>query len=1241
MNCSISPVNPFTKKDSTLFKQLLFKYADRQQALEKYGDYLNNNPDLFKGESEPDLSYFESLDKEAFVPASSDPIKEENSNPYVDIVMQQADQYSYNEDLKEYRNQNGRTPLRTTSVVQYFSGREPNLNVSDEEIATKDAEQKWNGFDKSEKLQIDNKYFTYDQYVDFTVKNMRLGVIKGNAIHSWLQYAASRDSKFEQKALEYEAQTVGLGMGGGAIDYSWARSYASVIFKNAGINLKPFGALQADVIKPEVIIGNDIINMSGTADMVIFHDDNTVSIVDWKTGAKFNNSTTDKLISFGLQSRLITDSPKNRAKLQIALYAFMLKLNNPDMQFKNLKVAHIPDSHTANRPFVDADVDVENFIPMIESLFKDKKFLELAGLSSDTYKKIKEASPRAFSIGDYQSATSSAYSDLAQKGAGPATASKIADINYLSNKKDLEGSLSREEQKILAKATQDLLDMENILGVKLPREIPADYEIGLITKLTGTYMDTNNPYLKMLKVLQDQRMDKAVQNYTKIERKFDMLLEDVIKEHPENKVGKTAGRYNFDSNPAFWDWAYNEIRDEEGNFSRTLISDEDVQLWDNLSNSQKALLKFVNDTQEKVFTDPNSHLNKVVYKENGEDYTVLDWYNLQTNNRKYGFQYKKGWFAKTTMTEAEVNRKNGGRLKLATLKEKAKIMLTDFVETNYEGINQYGIPLKYLGSSEVQKSGNYSTNLEQSFLVFMKQITLKEQLDDVYALAQGIKAIHVISENKNQNVLFKNTLEFIDDRVLADLVGRAHKDALFRVPFVTNKNGQKLDIYKLIAFMKKMVTFKIMGFQIFRGAKNGIFASMVNYRNGRVNWLGSKFDGIDGDEMSYTPGDLAKANALVSSYMAETIKGTHKNHKIWHLAKQSRYLTHDIIHKAESTYLTKKNASTMDAALSFYSIPEEWNSLSVMVAQMLHMKTKGGTSVFDNYEVVDGQLIWNGGVRGYTENAVGDKIPLRGLNSLEFGKMRRVYERLHGQYRQDEKSTAELYFLGNLMMMFARHVPTYFRNNFGEPMIDTYQGSYKKKGVVKTVNELGEEQEEDVYEWISEVNRGRYRLLWEWAMGARGNKEWNALERKGALEGGYQIFSSLIFATLAALFVGLVFDDDDEDSPQAKLLDSLVRDFSSPVNPIASLGIGGGGKGASNLVSGELGKMFGSFQTMAWSYAGYKTGILTEKQALTNQGMIKGQRAFMNMLPVIGTTTQLNQFMQNDGDRYIFENEEK
>src|SRR6185312_3744189 len=97
MNCSISPVNPFTNKDSTLFKELLYKYGDRQQALLKYGDYLNNNPELFKGENEPMLSHFESLEREVPVDIKEGPINEANSNPYIEAVEQQSLMYSYND----------------------------------------------------------------------------------------------------------------------------------------------------------------------------------------------------------------------------------------------------------------------------------------------------------------------------------------------------------------------------------------------------------------------------------------------------------------------------------------------------------------------------------------------------------------------------------------------------------------------------------------------------------------------------------------------------------------------------------------------------------------------------------------------------------------------------------------------------------------------------------------------------------------------------------------------------------------------------------------------------------------------------------------------------------------------------------------------------------------------------------------------------------------------------------------
>ncbi len=1232
LNCSIYPINPHTGKDSSLYKELLFKLGNRDVALLKYGEYYSANPQAFEGEFEPSLA---SLDP-TFIAPVIEPISSSsqiNENTNIAPIQTQSELINYNEDSREYQIADNPTPNRVTSIVQYFTGRELKKDFNEEDLATKEADRLWKNYPKEEKQTIEGRDVNYKEFVESRIKKIKLGAIKGNAIHSWLQYAASGDKTFEQNALKYEAQTTGMSRLGGTLDYSWALEHAPTLFKNAGILLEDQGNLKADIIKPEVRIYNNLINAAGTADMLVYHADNSVSILDWKTGENFGSEIYNKLLEFGLQTRLITDNPKNRAKLQIALYAFMLKLNNPDIQFKNLKVCHIPNSHSVSKPFTDADVDMENYLPMIEALFRDKEFLSSRGLSTDTLSKIKESSPRAFNISDYQRISNTSYQQIKDLGASNAAALKIADVRYLSNKAETE-RLTKEEQRVLADSTRQLLEMEDILGIKLPKEVSKNYEIDLITRLTGTYMDTNNPYLRSLKVLQDRRMDLAVNKYTKIENRFNRLRESVEKEHPELSSGVRAGKYNIKSNPEFWDWAFTEKIDEEGASIKELLHDGKKE-WNSLSESKKALLSFVQEQQSSYFEGPNAYLNKTIYKEDGVNYSVLEFFNKQTNGTKQGFKYNRGWFAKTALTEAEINRKSGGKLTLSAIKEKAKIMLTDFIETNYEGVNQYGIPLKYIGSAEVIKSGNFSTNLEQSFLSFMKHITLKEQLDDVYSVAQGIKAIHELSEDKNKNVLFKETLKFIDDRVLADLVGRTHKEVLFRVPFVTNANGDKLDAYKLIAFLKKIATFSIMGFVPVRGIKNGLFASMVNYRKSRVNWIGTKFFGIEGNEIDYTPEDLAKANKLVTQYYGATIRGDYRKHKLYHLAKESRYLTHDVLNKANSSYVTKGNTSLMDTALSFYSVPEEWNSLSVLVAQMLHMKTKDGKSIYNQYDVVNDQLIWNGGIRGYTENSVGDKIPLRGLNSLEFGSMRRVYEKLHGQYRQDERSTAELYMFGNLLMMFSRHVGTYYRNNFGNPDVDDYQGGYRKKGTTLTIDEKGISKEVDVYEWISEINRGRYRLLYQLFRGMRGYQDLSNAEKKSVIEAYYNIGSSVVFAALVGLLSGLIFDDDeDEDSPRQKMLDALVRDYRSPVFG----GFTSGGKG-STVLGTEIGEMTTAFSNYAMSYVGYQTGILSEDRAKTNDGTYKGEKRLINRLPLVRAISNNLQFAENDGDRYILEDE--
>src|SRR5690606_8494593 len=103
------------------------------------------------------------------------------------------------------------------------------------------------------------------------------------------------------------------------------------VFRNIDNSLK-------DVIASEVVVASKELNTAGTIDMLIEHHDGTVSIKDMATGTNFDKFISSRILKYGDQIRLITDSPRDRKKMQIMLYALIVKINNPDVKFRDLSV---------------------------------------------------------------------------------------------------------------------------------------------------------------------------------------------------------------------------------------------------------------------------------------------------------------------------------------------------------------------------------------------------------------------------------------------------------------------------------------------------------------------------------------------------------------------------------------------------------------------------------------------------------------------------------------------------------------------------------------------------------------------------------------------------------------------------------------------------------------------------------------------------------------------------------------
>lgn len=98
------------------------------------------------------------------------------------------------------------------------------------------------------------------------------------------------------------------------------------------------------------------------------------------------------------------------------------------------------------------------------------------------------------------------------------------------------------------------------------------------------------------------------------------------------------------------------------------------------------------------------------------------------------------------------------------------------------------------------------------------------------------------------------------------------------------------------------------------------------------------------------------------------------------------------------------------------------------------------------------------------ERPDGSLEELKELDANEIKRIYYIYQKMHGGYRQDERTRLEYYVFGELMMQFKRYLPNILRQMFGSRAKNLSYGTYK---------EYKNDQGQDVLRWQARVMEGR------------------------------------------------------------------------------------------------------------------------------------------------------------------------
>jgi len=404
---------------------------------------------------------------------------------------------------EHYINSEGKLFNRITygakSLLKAFL---PYTFKQNDDYAKSEADRRWGEYDHSTKFSIEGKLYTYDEYLENLRTINTRGTAKGNIIHALNELinaiTAENISRLKAKVYSIEEEN-GITHG----NYNWFTKSIRQIYETLGINKfnDNIPIELRDKVVCEVPISSELLGYGGSIDMLVEHNEkirnylgeevgNMMSIYDLKSGYSVLNKLGNAVLRYGEQSKYISNGAMDMAKLQVMLYAFMIKLENPNQQFRTLQVVTVQNEYEATNKHNDSVVEVDAYLGMLEEFFRDKKLMKELEMEDNLYSKMIAQSPNLFTESHYH------HSQFEK--------SDIANVEELNTKINcLQQSLHEigikdnprkeiEIQEKLIELNKQKMDLESDFN-QIPFDQNKANRTSFLARWLGGLKDSNNP----------------------------------------------------------------------------------------------------------------------------------------------------------------------------------------------------------------------------------------------------------------------------------------------------------------------------------------------------------------------------------------------------------------------------------------------------------------------------------------------------------------------------------------------------------------------------------------------------------------------------------------------------------------------------------------------------------------------------------------------------------------------------
>lgn len=1174
-------------------------------SLSEFVNYLTSDAPIDVSKEQSILRAYQTTDVAKAIEGKFQDAVTPSNIDYIGELKKQAEGLIADDDSVYYKDDAGNivgarlTPFVGDRELGVFSTRFKNRAVpSYEEKAERQFAQA--GLRADEKIIIKNGQLAltlaeYAQYLKAVDARNRL---IGKMQHAYIAFLTEEvPAVAAQRKLEAEAYAAALGEEFESIS---KHPYLKVIDEDfhrimslAGVNKYDTQVLAElkDRLAPELTIKSGILTdtqgkpLITTADGLVQHYNNELSLIDYKTGDIISDIDVGALMEYGKEFG-ITDSKLNKGYLELAFRALMIKEKFPDARFRGVRIVRIDNKDGRHKAF---EVDLEPYLGMIGAYYKANNkdvynaLVEKNLLDETTYVGVQTP------IIKY----SKVLKDLTLHDRLVWVDNKLAELTLNRSKETLEADSS--EIKAQRAALAELrLELTKQPGTNLKGQFDdIDRFFGQIKNMS----DIEHAGFQTFHVSLLDAKNKAREQFEDYAKQEALLLKDVLTEVGQDpasssllsKIIKTGAVSTFmlgtaTGNPlvigasVLFNLIGNRLKKAPKDVFKFLWSEstdtlnpgfflntEDYYFVDgNKVFMSKAQLDYRNFIQSSMATQWKETMSRVShYDRRGRPITKAEALGYPPD-LPTTFMPRIPKPVDELRLEQEVTQ---GFFGIQTrLKSYAQKSLSRFVEDTYYSEDKGGIPVKFYkhnGSMAVQ-DGGFSFNAHEAYRNFMGNLINKQHLDPIYTLGEGLKNIVELEKDEAGRLKYPNFAKFIDNQIYLQVLNRSKEvtatKSLLTIPpnkFLGNQNDLIINQDKVLRSLKGGVSFSVMAFKMVAATANASLITIVNTMNATKQPIAALM-GLPPEDVGITSLGAAKAYGSYSAHLAATFQG--KESKLMNLAKKFDWLpdNYDYQNRKEDLLYDVTSKGLGHYGYLFHNYVETYGGLVHLGMMMQSMKvTVNGkkTTLWDAYNE-EGE--WTGGVRGKVEVSPGEFKELKELDTLEIKNLKRAYEKLHGSYRKEERTQIEVSVIGEFILQFKKFFYTYMKNLYASPHNDITTGQYVLR------NDISRPDGVPVWKWESEVMQGRINVLVAGFVSASildkitlgltnkayyGTKGSRTPQQVSRVKRVVELANTALWMLMMYAAYALALDDDEESTAYAFRFRRLVEDTSMGLNP--------------------------------------------------------------------------------------------